>query len=369
MSEFKFFPDQVVWEITYACNMRCIHCGTSAGVPRSDELTTDESLALIDELAELGCRGLTISGGEPLMRKDWPVLARRSKERGIGTYLISNGFMVDEKIVEQFMDIGFGNIGISFDGSKDVHNYIRQRKTSYDKALNAMRLLHEAGQRFEAVTQVSRVNIDDLDHIRQDLIDVGASEWRIQMTTVTGRMQKDMVMDLQLYERLIDKILEFKEDNDRLPVDVGENIGYYGCKGSKLLDDVPYFGCYAGTRVAGICSNGDVKGCLSQQPEFVEGNIRDSSFTEIWNDPNKFLYNRKFTQETATGACHDCQFLPLCRGGCMTTSVSASGERANNPFCMYQIEQKRGIEPTVTEQMAELLKPFQVEQTQPVAEK
>ena len=72
MSEFRFFPDQVVWEITYACNMRCIHCGTSAGVPRSDELTTDESLALIDELAELGCRGLTLSGGQCTARFEPP---------------------------------------------------------------------------------------------------------------------------------------------------------------------------------------------------------------------------------------------------------------------------------------------------------
>jgi radical SAM protein with 4Fe4S-binding SPASM domain len=368
MSDFKFFPDQVVWEITYACNMRCIHCGTSAGVPRDDELTTDEALALIDELAGLGSRGITLSGGEPLMRKDWPTLGRRINERGVRAYLISNGFMFDEEIVEQLLDVGFRNIGISFDGSRDIHNYIRQRKTSYDKALNAMRMLADAGQRFEAVTQVSKVNINDLDNIYADLVDVGCPEWRIQMTTVTGRMQRDMVMDLELFEQMIDKILELQQDG-RIPVDVGENIGYYGCKGSKLLYDLPYFGCYAGTRVAGICSNGDVKGCLSQQPEFVEGNIRESSFTEIWNDPTKFLYNRKFTRDTATGACHDCQFLPLCRGGCMTTSVSATGERANNPFCMYQVEQKRGIEPTITEQMAELLAPFKEAEAQPTANK
>jgi radical SAM protein with 4Fe4S-binding SPASM domain len=110
--------------------------------------------------------------------------------------------------------------------------------------------------------------------------------------------------------------------------------------------------------VAGICSNGDVKGCLSQQPEFVEGNIRERSFTEIWNDPTKFLYNRQFTKETATGACHDCRYLPLCRGGCCTTSVSASGERANNPYCMWQIEQKRGVQPIETGYVQELLERF-----------
>jgi radical SAM protein with 4Fe4S-binding SPASM domain len=184
------------------------------------------------------------------------------------------------------------------------------------------------------------------------------------MTTVTGRMERDFVMDLKEYEYLIDKILEYKKD-DRMLVDVGENIGYYGCKGTKLLDNNPYLGCYAGTRVAGICSNGDVKGCLSMQPEFVEGNIRERSFTEIWNDPTKFLYNRTFTKDSAEGPCHDCRYLPLCRGGCTTTSVSASGCRANNPFCMWQIEQKRGVEPIETELINDLLKRF--EEPQPAS--
>ncbi len=79
MSEFKLYPSAVVWEITFACNMRCIHCGTSAGKRRPDELTTEEALNLIDELAELGSEAITISGGEPLLRDDWPLLADGSR--------------------------------------------------------------------------------------------------------------------------------------------------------------------------------------------------------------------------------------------------------------------------------------------------
>ena len=138
-------------------------------------------------------------------------------------------------------------------------------------------------------------------------------------------------------------------------MNVGENLGYYGCKGAQLWDREPSLGCYAGTRIAGIESDGKVKGCLSMPEEFVEGNIRDSSFTEIWNNPDGFLYNRRFTRDTATGDCHECKYLPLCRGGCATTSVSATGERANNPYCMYQIEKKQGIEPQDDEFTIKLL--------------
>lgn len=356
MSEFKFYPSAVVWEITFACNMRCIHCGTSAGKRRPDELTTDEALKLVDELADLGSEAITISGGEPLLREDWPLLARRMKERGVKAYLITNGYAMTPEIAKTIADIGINNVGISFDGTEPTHNYIRQRPDSYSRCLGAMDMLRAAGAKYCAVTQVSNLNLHELDRIKEDLIAHGCKVWRIQMTTVTGRMKENAksVMSIENYPLLVDKILDIKKD-PRIKVDVGENIGYYGCKGTELWDGFPYFGCYAGTRIAGIESNGNVKGCLSMPEEFVEGNIRDSSFTEIWNNPNGFAYNRKFTKDTATGHCHDCKYLPLCRGGCTTTSVSASGKRAENPYCMYHIEKQKGIEPVDTEYVANVL--------------
>jgi len=192
------------------------------------------------------------------------------------------------------------------------------------------------------------------------LVAHGCPGWRIQMCTTTGRMHEhaDMVLSLDNYERFIDKLLELKKAGD-IHIDVGENVGYYGCKGSELNDNMPYFGCYAGMRVAGIESNGNIKGCLSMPEEFVEGNIRDSSLAEIWNNPDGFAYNRKFTRETASGACYDCRYLPLCRGGCATTSVSQSGNRADNPFCMYQLEQKKGIVCHESPDVAAILRRFE----------
>jgi sulfatase maturation enzyme AslB (radical SAM superfamily) len=93
----------------------------------------------------------------------------------------------------------------------------------------------------------------------------------------------------------------------------------------------------------------------------VEGNLRHSSFTEIWNRPDGFAYNRQFTQDSASGACHDCRYLPLCRGGCTTTSVSQTGCRADNPYCMYQIERDRGIAPRDSEDTLALLRRFNPE--------
>ncbi len=364
MTDFKFYPESVVWEVTFACNMKCIHCGTAAGTARHDELSTDEAFQVIDELAALDCNMITISGGEPLLRKDWKRLALRTRERGINPYIITNGYAVNDKVIEDFADVGFGNIGVSFDGTERTHNYIRQRNDAFSRTVSAMRLLTGAGLRYCAVSQISNINLNELDDIRQVLLDVGCNLWRIQMTTHTGRMPKDFVLSLENYPKLIDKILEYKKDNT-IEIDAGENIGYYGCKGMELSEEMPYLGCFAGTRVAGICSNGDVKGCLSMQDQFIEGNIRDSSFTEIWDNPDGFTYNRKFTKETATGACYGCKYLPLCRGGCATTSVSATGERANNPYCIYQMEKAEGITRDDTKMVTDLLRRFQ---EQPVEE-
>ncbi len=363
MTEFKFYPQSVVWEITFACNMRCIHCGTAAGTMRPDELTTEEALGLIDELADLGCEILTLSGGEPLLRKDWRQLAEHTKKRGIKPYLITNGYAVTDEIVEDFKKIGFANIGVSFDGTEKTHNYIRQRKDGFKRTVEAMEKMTAANLRYCAVSQISNINLNELDDIRQILLDVGCKQWRIQMTTSTGRMESDLVLSLDNYPKLINKIIEYKNDNT-IDIDAGENIGYYGCLGLKLTDGMPYLGCFAGTRVAGISSNGNVKGCLSMPEQFVEGNIRNSSFTEIWNNPDNFAYNRKFTKETASGACYDCKYLPLCRGGCTTTSVSATGERANNPYCIYQIEQKQGVACADNEMITSLLERFKEPDTE-----
>ena len=360
MSEFRFYPSYVVWEITFACNMRCVHCGTSAGKQRPQELTTQEALSLIDELAGLGCEHLALSGGEPLLRKDWRELARRSKQDGIKTYMITNGYAVTPQVADDLVAVGLDKIGVSFDGTEKTHNYIRQRDDSYAKVLKSFDLFHERGISCDAVSQISNINIGELEEMRKIIIDHGCSNWRIQMTTTTGRMREysDLILSLPNYARLIDILIDFRK-REGLRISPGENIGYFGCKGTELLDGGIYLGCYAGTRVAGIESDGTVKGCLSMPEEFVEGNIRDSSFTAIWNDPNKFVYNRRFTRDSASGPCHDCHYLPLCRAGCATTAFSQTGERGNNPYCIHRLELEKGVQPPPDEPyIAEILARF-----------
>nr|MBN2276416.1 radical SAM protein [candidate division Zixibacteria bacterium] len=361
MSDFEFIPRAVVWEITFACNMNCIHCGTAAGKKRENELTTEEAMHLIDELADLGATQITLSGGEPMLRKDWRELARKVKSRGVQCLLITNGYIVTQEIVNDFAALKIDRVGVSLDGMQETHDKIRRRKNSWERAINALKMICDNGTiAHTAVSSISTLNFHELDQIRDKLLEIGCKRWRIQMVTGTGRMQesKNEVMTVEMLPRFIDKLIEYKKDN-RIHISVGENIGYFGCRGTELWDDMPYFGCFAGTRIAGVESDGTVKGCLSMPEDFVEGNIRDSSFKDIWNNPEGFAYNRQFTRETADGECHDCRYLPLCRGGCTTTSFAATGSRANNPYCIYRIEKKQGIKPRETQLIRDILADFE----------
>ena len=344
MGQFRLYPSNAVWEITFLCNMRCLHCGTSAGEKREDELTTEEALKLIDDLAELGCEFLTLSGGEPLLRKDWRELAGRLKERKIKLGLVTNGWCVNQRVVSDFKEIGFGMVGVSFDGTQKTHDMIRRTPGSYEKAYQALRLIKESDQNVCALTQVSRLNLEELEDIYQDLLRIKIPLWRIQMTTFTGRMceMRDGTMGPEDMPELARKILKIRNEN-KIRIDVGENIGYYGELGQELWMGYPYLGCYAGCRVIGIESNGNIKGCLSMPEECVEGNIRKRALKDIWEDMSLFSYNRQFSPDKAEGFCKDCPHLRFCRCGCATTALGASGNRFNNPYCLYRIEMEKKL--------------------------
>src|SRR5512136_2671169 len=118
-------PRSCFWEITQACNLRCIHCEASAGDTAADELSTTEALALADALAELGTRDVQLTGGEPLVRPDWPVIAERLVQRGVNVVVISNGLALGERVIARLVRLGVKGVSVSLDGDRTVHDRIR----------------------------------------------------------------------------------------------------------------------------------------------------------------------------------------------------------------------------------------------------
>ena len=136
MTDFPFRPDSAVWEITLACCFRCAYCGSSGGKARENELTTAECVDVARQLKELGCRRVSLIGGEVFMRPDWETVLRALTGRGIRTCVITNGYRMTPAILSALKGAGVESVAVSVDGVREVHDAYRQ-KGSFDRAFSA----------------------------------------------------------------------------------------------------------------------------------------------------------------------------------------------------------------------------------------
>lgn len=353
-----YVPYTGVWELTLACNMRCQHCGSHAGEPRADELGWDEMRRVAQELVALGTRRMTLSGGEPTMNPHWDRLGALLVERGVRVNMISNGWSWRQSHLDRARRAGLTSVGFSLDGFEDVHDRIR-RPGSFARVEDAVRLNVGQGFPTAVISHVNQPNWRTLPELGEHLAGLGVSRWQLQLGNPAGEMceHTDLVLAEDDILELVPMLARLREAmHGRMVVDMGDNIGYYGCHEAALrrdLDDpddaLPFWhGCAAGCQVIGIESNGNIKGCLSLPSAkhgkdlFVEGNLRDRPLAEIWCAPGAFAYNRAFSTDQLTGFCATCPYRELCRGGCSWTAHSHTGTRYDNPACFYRIAIRKG---------------------------
>src|SRR5215212_10449661 len=146
-------PVHAVWEITLACDLKCNHCGSRAGKRRSEELSTDECLDLVRQLARMGTREVTLIGGEAYLRRDWLRIIREIRDQGMDCTMQSGGLNLTHDRVKAAVDAGLQALGISIDGLKDVHDELRGVKGSFDAAFEALHSVKKCGLSSSVNTQ------------------------------------------------------------------------------------------------------------------------------------------------------------------------------------------------------------------------
>ena len=335
-----------MWEITLACDARCVHCGSFAGPARREELTTDEALDVVDQLAGMGCRSVTLSGGEPLMRDDWPAIAGRIVERGMRLEMITNGLAVEDQ-ADTLAAAGFFAVSMSVDGPPALHDELRGVDGGFDALARGARALRERGVRIGAVTQVNRRNLPHLDRVHDLLLEHGFAGWQLQLTLAHGRAaprpegEDPICLAPEQLPELERKMMGYL-DRGRIFVHAADSVGYLGRGENRIRsgtgrDGNVWTGCKAGIQVIGLTSDGRVRGCLSLPPTFDEGNVRERSLADIWSDPTGFAFTRRFDAAGLSGACADCELGRICRGGCTSLAVSATGVPGDNPYCLRRL--------------------------------
>ena len=346
-SVIESFPFIVGWELTLTCNLRCTHCGSSAGQARAQELTTEEALAICEQLPALLVQEVDFTGGEPLLRPDWPIIARRLIELGIPTNILTNGLHVDAATVEQMREVGISGVGISLDGLEETHDAVRNCKGSFAAVLQSILLMQAAHLPLNVITTVNALNLPELPDLLTLLRSLGIKCWRLQPIIPMGRVRSHT--ELQIDKRDILQIGNFVREHMRGKA--GEEVQIICSDGLEYVDKTaeserPWRGCSAGIVSCGITSDGKVKGCLSMPDELLEGDLRRSSLWDIWFHPDSFPYTRHFSCDQLGPNCRTCDKEEECKGGCSSSSYCSTGHFHNDPYCFYKAEAAVASDPT-----------------------
>lgn len=347
-------PVYAVWELTLKCNLACRHCGSRAGRARPDELSLSEALDLVEQLAELGVREVTLIGGEAYLYSGWTEVARAISAHDMVCTITSGGRGLDASVARAAADSGVKSVSISLDGQATTHDALRGVDGSHRAALEAFEHLRRAGVAVAANTQVNRRNLAELEHLFQVVSQNGCHGWQVFLTVPMGRAsdQEDLILQPSDLLTLMPKLQELHERASvqgfrLLP---GNNIGYFGPGEYRLrhaLRSPLRASCSAGRSTLGIEANGDIKGCPSLTTrEWAGGNVRSRRLREIWEGSPRLRTTRDMTVESHLwGYCRSCYYAEACMGGCTWTASALFGKPGNNPYCHHRVLefQKQGL--------------------------
>jgi radical SAM protein with 4Fe4S-binding SPASM domain len=337
-------PVYAVWEVTLRCDLACRHCGSRAGRPRDDELTTPEALDLVAQMGALGVSEVTLIGGEAYLRDDWTEIARAIRARGMQCTLTTGARGLTRERARAAGEAGVQSASVSIDGLRATHDALRGHRGSYDAAIEGMRHLHEAGVKVSANTQINRHSFGELEAIHGVLAAERVHGWQVQLTVAMGRAADEPDMLLQPWQvlDLMPRLARLAERRAETGVRLwpGNNIGYFGPHETVLRGhNAPGHGgsCGAGRVTLGIEANGDVKACPSlPTADYVGGNIRDHTLADIWERAAPLRFTRGRTAGDLWGFCRSCYYAEACLAGCNWTTHVLFGKPGNNPYCHHR---------------------------------
>ncbi|MDQ1752217.1 MAG: [mycofactocin precursor peptide]-tyrosine decarboxylase [Pseudonocardiales bacterium] len=304
-------PICLTWELTYACNLSCVHCLSSSGRRDPAELTTAECKAVIDELEQMQVFYVNIGGGEPTVRSDFWELVDYATAHHVGVKFSTNGIKLSPDIARRLAASDYVDVQISLDGATAEINDAVRGSGSYETALRAMQNLADAGfTGFKISVVMTRQNVDQLDAFKA-IADRFNAQLRITRLRPSGRgadVWDELHPTAQQQRVLYDWLVAHGEG-----VLTGDSFFHLAAFGDAL----PGLNlCGAGRVVCLIDPLGDVYACpFAIHDTFLAGNVRSpGGFQEVWQHSELFTELRR---PQTGGACNSCSAFDACRGGCM----------------------------------------------------
>ena len=350
----------VGWNFTRSCNLNCRHCySRSENRHYENELTTQEGMRLIDDLAAFHVPALLFSGGEPLCRKDFPVLAGYAAEKGIRVTLSTNGTLITPEMAQQIHDIGISYVGISFDGLEGTNDVFRGREGAFAQALQGVRNCRRIGQRVGFRFTLSRSNVDDVPAVLDLMEQEDVNRICFYHLVYSGRGSAMVEEDLshektrEVLDLIIERTLDFHRRGLKKEVLMVDNHtdGAYLYLKFRESDPERAASIYRLLRKNGGNRSGmafgeiDAEGNVHPDQFTMQhtlGNVREKSFGEIWTDrSNHLLAGLKDRKKLLPETCQRCSWLSVCNGNFRSRAEAVSGDFWGfDPACFLTEEER-----------------------------
>lgn len=344
--DFNLSPLLVIWEVTQACDLACVHCRAKAQPERNpNELTTEEGRRLLEETKQFGNPLLVFTGGDPLKRPDLYDLARYSVRLGLRTNITPSATpLLTSEAIDEFKNSGISRMAIGLDGpDAPTHDGFRRAEGTYEKAIFALRHACEIGLETQVQTTVTRGNLTSLAQIAEQVGEAQAKMWSL-FFQVTAEQ------DLTAAE--YEKVFEFLYDISKVaPFDVKttEGMHYRRYIAQRLKAEHGGRGGPNGRllwRTTGV-SDGRGFVFISHTGEIYPsgylpvsaGNVRSDPLVDVYRNSSLFRILR--TPEANVGKCGYCEYHKIC-GGSRSRAYALTGNYLEaDPRCDYQPTHER----------------------------
>ncbi len=348
-----YAPLMVVWNLTYACNLRCKHCYQNAGPLRRGaapaELTLEEKLKAIDDIADSYIPTLSFSGGEPMMSPDFWAVAEHAHRRGLYISIATNGTLIDDEAARRFEELDFAYIGISLDSPyPEVHDEFRGVKGAWERTVEGFKRV--AASNVAAVLSFTATadNYKSLPEMFELAERLGASKTIVYNLVPVGRadIQRDLTPEQReevlkmMYDYSVagESICTTAPQLGRMAREKGRPdlvpLAHLGTgrahKDLQILAEL-IGGCGVGRAYCALQPDGRVTPCV-YMPDVTVGNVKEKSILDIWRTSP--LLKSLADRSDLKGNCAVCESKEVC-GGCRARAYAYFGDfKAPDPGCI-----------------------------------
>jgi radical SAM protein len=344
---FDQAPMLVIWEVTQACDLACVHCRASAQAERNPaELSTEQGYRLLDEIRSFGEPLMVFTGGDPLKRPDLYELIRYSVKIGLRTNVTPSATpLLTAEAIEGFQAAGIARMAISLDGpDAATHDEFRGIPGTFDRAMFALRYARDIGLDTQLQTTVTRRNMARLAEVAEIAKEVRTRMWSLFFLIVTGRAEEGDDLLAPEYEQVFEFMYELSK------------TAPFGVKTTEAM----HYRRYVAQRIKaehGVTENPNARGVawrtagVSDGKGFVfvshtgeifpsgffpvsGGNVLEDSLTDVYRNSDLFLTLRDTSQRH--GKCGICEYRNIC-GGSRSRAYALTGDfLAEDPRCVYE---------------------------------